>query len=965
MTEAPHFSQLAKIRILVFICSLLLGLSVSHAQRPQYRITASLDTAEHTLTGEIEITYSNYSYKTLDKLGIHLWPNAYSTKTTALVEQMLLQGKMDLYHAKPESLGSITGLNFISSNQDIKLQIDSAHVDIGWLILSKPLKPSESITFSSPFVVRIPESFSRLGRAYDTYQITQWYPHVAVFDTDGWHTMPYLEIGEFFNDFADYDVRLALPKGYIVAATGELNSSEENDSISTWHFKAENVIDFAWFASPTFQKETYLVDVGGADKVELHIYVDAYGNKLWDKAPLYAERALQFYSDWLGPYPYPQMSVVYAPLGVGGGMEYPMLSHIGYTTDSLSLDEIIAHEIGHNWLYAILANNEREYPWMDEGLNTFIEAQYMATYHPGYIEYSLPEIFSAKGAMRFLDVVQRYYQFNNTLEPPASDPQYQDEVQYFFSAYELPKQGLDMMMSRVGEPTMKQMFKDYFRDYKFSHVTPAILKQSFEKSCDCNLEWFFYDWIYNAHKVDYRVKNFSASKKDITLINKGESKIPLKINTYKKGSDLKEHWINGFSGEKTIHLNFKADAIRLYDGMMGINKNYTTNVKPRTIFPRFRLLPQIQSYDRPTVGVTPFFGINLTDGFMPGLAFTSGLFPQNKFKFVVAPMYGATSKKLRGHTTLRYVGEMKGNLFDKYLLSFGFDNFGYNIDTHYLYRDHYVKWSPSFALRFSPDKSSPLVQWLKYRFVHIDQYYGTGIDFDDKLYVEDQRSYGVHELSYQLRSDFVLRPYEFIANVQSGEEFLRVNLNFKQHFRGKTKNHGVWIHGYGGWLPVYDLPTANVQFTINGISSNGFYSKDYMYDEWLGGRNAESGRFSRQVFIKDAGLKTLSTIGIGDQWMLGAGFSAALPFRYIHFYMDAAYYESAVTEKTAFSYSGGAAIVLFKDVIEIYLPFLESKDIRESLTYDVKDQWYERISFQANIKLANPLNFIDKEQLAY
>jgi len=133
----------------------------------------------------------------------------------------------------------------------------------------------------------------------------------------------------------------------------------------------------------------------------------------------------------------------------------------------------------------------------------------------------------------------------------------------------------------------------------------------------------------------------------------------------------------------------------------------------------------------------------------------------------------------------------------------------------------------------------------------------------------------------------------------------------------------------------------------------------------LGGRNAESGIFSHQVYEKDAGLKTLSTIGIGDKWMIGGGASVALPFKWVHLYMDMALYDSAITEKTALSYSGGFSIVLVKDVFEIFVPLFESKDIRESLSYTVRDVWYERISFKASIKLGEPLNLIDRAQLRY
>ena len=943
---------------------LLLALT-SDAQRPNYVIQAQLNTSNHTITGSIEITYTNYAYQVMDSLGIHLWPNAYSRQNTALDKQMLLQGQPELHRAKPDQLGSISSLEFTSPAQEIDFAYDPDHVDIGWLVLSQPLRPSESITIRSPFVVQLPETFSRSGHAGLSYQVTQWYPHLAVFDKEGWHTMPYLELGEYFNDFADYRVSLTLPNGYVVAGTGFIDEITETDTATHWQFIAENVIDFAWFASPNFYHTTYDVNVGGAQSVKLNMYIDTLYSEAWKQAHVYAERALQFYSEWLGPYPYPQMSVVYAPLGVGGGMEYPMVAHIGDMTDAVDLDILIAHEVGHSWLYGILANNEREHPWMDEGLNTFLEEQYINTYYPNYVEYEMPKVVRDERAMETFDVLQRYVRFNHTLQPPASDPQYQDDIQYFFSAYELPKLGLQLMQAQYGEATMKKMFQDYYATYKFTHVTPELLEQSFEKSCDCTLDWFFNDWMHDAHTLDYRIKKFRPTQKEITLVNKGDAKLPVKINTFKDGEPLKEHWINGFSGEKTIHLNVRADEVRLYDGLMQVNGKYTSNIRPRTVLPRIRFGPQFESYDRPTIGITPFFGVNLADGFMPGLAFTSGLLPQDRFKFVIAPMYGAGSKKVRGHATLRFTGDVEGELFDKYVLSLGLDDFGYNLDTHYLFRDHYVRWSPSIAFRFSPQQASHHTQWLKYRYVNIDQYYHTGIDYVEKLYTDNTRSYGVHEVSFLWRSDFVLRPFTLNTSVQAGQGFVRVNVWYDQHFRGKTKHHGVWVRGFAGILPVYDNPDANVQFLMSGLASNGFYSKDYMYDEWLGGRNAEGGFFGQQVFVKDGGLKTLSTIGIGDNWMLGSGVSVAMPFRFIHLYMDAAYYESAVSGKNVLSYSGGASLVLLKDVFEVYLPFLESKDIRESLSYVVKDRWYERISFQANIKLANPLNLLDKKQLGY
>ncbi len=949
---------------IVFI--MLCSLTITMAQRPQYKISAALDTAGHTMKGTIDITYTNHSSKALDRLGIHLWPNAYSNRNTAYGKQMLNLGKLDFQSARTSKLGGLSRLSFTSTENEIRLDIDSINIDIGWIILTKALEPGESIHISSPYTLKIPESFSRLGRTGDSYQLTQWYPHIAVLDENGWNMMPYLDQGEYYNDFADYDVTIETPAGYIVAATGMTSSMPGANSTTQWHCKAENVIDFAWFASPTFRHETYLVDVGSDHPVELHLYIDSLGNEPWDSAAVYAQRALKYYSDWLGPYPYPQMSVVYAPLSSGGYMEYPMLAQISLAYASDYLDITIAHEIGHTWLYGILANNERAHPWMDEGLNSFIEKRYTQDFYPEFKEEFISSTFGARSSMSQQDAFQHYTRFKNELQPPEANPQNQSGEQYLYSAYVLPPQGLEIIMDMYGLDTMKEMFRQYFADHKFSHVTPAALRQSFEASCHCDLEWFFEDWIHHAHEVDYRVRKFEPKTKLITIENKGDASIPVKISSYANDQLLKDQWVDGFNGEKSIRLEKGTDEVHIYDDFMGINKVWRGNVKPRPVIPQISILPKIGSYDVPILSITPFFGKNVTDGFMPGIAFTGGLLPQQHFKFVVAPMYGLESKELRGHAEVRYIGDFSHGPFDKFLLSFAMDDFGYNLDTDYLFRDHFVKWSPIAAVRVEPDDiHSHITQWWQYRYVHIDQYYGRGINIDEKIYAEEHRQYGVHELSYQRASDVITKPYTVRANLQTGEGFLRLNLRYKQHFTGKDIHHGIWLQGFGGWLPVYDQPTAYVAFNFSGISSDGFFSRDYMFDEWLPGRNALEGLASHQIFEKDANLKTLSNYGVSEDWMLGGGMSVALPLRYFHIYMDAAFYQDGITTKPILSYSGGLSIVLWKDVFEIYIPILESQDILESQTYDVWDIWYKRISFQANFKLANPLNIVDHEQLGY
>lgn len=965
VTLSPVWRPLVWKTILGLCLILLLNFDIE-AQRPQYKIHATLDTSAHILSGSIEIVYTNKSTVPLTALGLHLWPNAYSRKNTALVKQTLLMGSLDLYRAEADEMGGITGFDFTADGKAIILQVDTQQIDIGWLVLDKPLEPNATILLSTPFTVKVPASFSRLGRTGVAYQMTQWYPHLAVLDDKGWHTMPYLDNGEYFNDFADYEVSLTLPLGYSVATTGTMTSKTDQERATVWTFNAQNVIDFAWFASPTFRHEKTFVDVGRDEPIEVNVFTEPSDSVLWNRASAYAVRALQFFSEWLGPYPYPQMTVVSSPLAAGGGMEYPMVAQIGLVYDTTYLDIIIAHEIGHTWLYGILANDERTYPWLDEGLTSFLEKQYTSQYQPTYTENYIPGVFRTSASMDDVDELVHRMRGSHTLHPPQANPQEQDNNQYFLSAYHLPALGLSMMKNMLGDEMMKAMFRRYYADHKFTHVTPEDLQTSFQRACDCDLTWFFEDWIHHAHEVDYRLEKFSAKTKEITIVNHGKSEIPVRITSYKDDKPVFDRWISGFTGQKIIHLDDRADKVLLQEGFLVANKELTSSVRPYSWIPRIGLFPKIESYASPTIGITPVIGRNLADGFMAGVALTSGLFPQQHFKFFIAPMYGFESKKLRGHATMRYVNDLKGGLFDKYLLSFAVDEFGYNLDTHYLFRDHFLKWEPTMALRVKPNKDhSHIIQWLKYRYVHIDQFYGRGINYEAKIYTDEHRAYGIHELGWQMRSDFILRPFETQANIQTGKGFVRLNVTHKQHFPGKTTHLGTWIRGYGGWLPVFDETDASVIFTINGQSSYSFFSRDYMYDQWLGGRNAESGIFSHQVFEKDAHLKTLSNAGLGDQWMVGAGVSHAYPLRFLHVYMDAALYPSAVTEKVQLSYSGGIAIVLLKDVFEIYIPLLESKDIRESLSYEVRDMWFDRVSFVANIKLANPVTQVDRTQLGF
>ncbi len=193
-------------------------------QEVNYRIVATLDDVNQTLNGDIEFEYINNSPAALTEIWVHLWGNAFKNRRSAFCKQKLRDGDGKFYFAEPQDLGFYKNLDFLANGQKIAWRYDPKNPDIAILTLAQPLAPGGSIRIATPFLLKIPASFSRLGHVETSYQMTQWYPKPAVYDRKGWHAMPYLDIGEFYSEFGSFDVTLTLPENYVVSATGVLQT---------------------------------------------------------------------------------------------------------------------------------------------------------------------------------------------------------------------------------------------------------------------------------------------------------------------------------------------------------------------------------------------------------------------------------------------------------------------------------------------------------------------------------------------------------------------------------------------------------------------------------------------------------------------------------------------------------------------------------------------------------------------
>ncbi len=462
-------------------------------QQVNCKITVSLNDADNTLDAFIQMQYHNNSPDTLHYIWFHLWPNAYKNDRTAFSDQLLENGRTDFYFSDEEDRGYINRLNFKVDNISANVEDHPQHQDIVKLILPQALAPGKQISIETPFHVKLPHNFSRGGHINQSYQITQWYPKPAVFDKKGWHQMPYLDQGEFYSEFGDYNVEINVPSKYIVAATGNLQTETTDGAIKKLVFTQPNVHDFAWFADKDFIVIQDTLQLPGR-VIRLKVYYLEDEKNIWKNSILYLKNAVRTKSEWIGQYPYDVVSVVDNAASTPGGMEYPTITLLRSGGSAAGLERVINHEAGHNWFYGILATNERDFPWMDEGMNTYYDRRYAETFYDAkegnrFVpkEKFLKDRFPAYPEKLLLQAMIKIKKDQpiNTVSENFS------KLNYGLVAYEKTGEWMKLLETELGKETFDRVMQTYYQRWKFKHPYPEDFKTVAEEVSSKNLDAAF------------------------------------------------------------------------------------------------------------------------------------------------------------------------------------------------------------------------------------------------------------------------------------------------------------------------------------------------------------------------------------------------------------------------------------------------------------------------------------------
>jgi hypothetical protein len=603
-----------------------------YQQRADYKINLELDDKASKMYGSETVTYYNNAPESLDYLWVQLDQNiARRDSQTPLIDSQTIPQATSVENFTKTYMGKgFDGgfnLEYVKDEKGnaMKYTINNTMMRID---LPKPLKKGEKVVFSIKWWYNINDYMKDGGNGRSGYEvfpdgnkiyvIAQFYPRMCVYnDVEGWQNMQFWGRSEFALTFGNYDVKITVPADHILDGTGVLqNRSEvytseqekrwqlaENSfdkpviivnqaeataaeksfatTTKTWHLKAENVRDFAFSTSRKFILDAMAVQVGNSKPMAISMYPKE-ANPLWENLSTIAvAHTLKTYSKYTFEYPYPKAISVSAE---DQGMEYPMICwNYGRPDENGKISDrvkygmlgVIIHEVGHNYFPMIVNSDERQWTWMDEGLNTFLEYLTEQEFDKNFPADRGP----AKSIVPYMKGNQQF------LEPIMSH----GDVVYNFgaNAYGKPATGLNILRETImGHELFDHAFKTYANRWKFKHPTPEDFFRTMEDASAVDLDWFWKGWFYSTDVVDLGIKNVKqfyvtedASKENAASVNRRGRRMPNSgpmiylVNS--ESSELKPESKTALETEKVMALNDY------------LNKNYSAEEKAALKNPKY------------------------------------------------------------------------------------------------------------------------------------------------------------------------------------------------------------------------------------------------------------------------------------------------------------------------------------------------------------------------------------------
>lgn len=527
----------------------------------RYQIDVRLDTSSQMLYGNEKLTWRNFSQTRINDIYLHLYWNAFKNEDSAYLSEASEITALGKHSGSLESVDDAGWIDLtqvtLSDGRDLKPYMEFVTPDLPprpgdqtvlRIKLLEPVEPADSVILHIKFKAKIPASIARAGYYGNSYFISQWFPKPGVYQPGkGWNCHAYHYFSEFFADFAEFDVRITVPLGYVVGASGLKVEQIINDEerTATYRYRQDRIHDFAWTTSPRYIKQERLFNPDSLISLDeyakyAHIFdlpIDsmrlspvkiillilpehAHQSERHFRA---IEQSIKYLGLWFGPYPYPTITVVDPPYRTASdGMEYPTLITAGtrpvIADEGWIPDGVIAHEFAHNYWYGMSANNEFEEAWLDEGITTYSEGKVMEAM------WGINKMIITFGPFpisRYFDQIQ-YYNWERTriitINAIGFDPvvtpswRFYNMFSYFMNVYERATLNLLTLERLLGKETMLKVLRTFQTRYRFRHPTTGNFLDVVNDVSGRNFRWFFTQFFYNDQTFDYGIGHLSSTK---------------------------------------------------------------------------------------------------------------------------------------------------------------------------------------------------------------------------------------------------------------------------------------------------------------------------------------------------------------------------------------------------------------------------------------------------------------------
>ncbi len=850
-------------------------------QRADHQINVTLlADSLYILEASQVVTYTNNSPEPLSEIYFHLWPNAYKNNQTAYALEQIKNNKKTFLLPNARK-GFIVVSNI--KQGDVQLVASGLESEIALIKLSKPLAPGATTQISMDFMVQMPPFYSRMGANESMIAATQWYPKPAVYDVNGWNTMPYLDQGEFYSEFGSYDVKITVPASYEVAATGNLIELEAQERIKNYSnawknkedayklqlrhmqqkgtrtvtYTIDNVHDFAWFASQSFTIVESTMQLPSGRVITNRLYTQGAAPKL--AALTQMEESILYYSREVGDYPYDFCTVVIGDLIAGGGMEYPTI-----TVCAQNNFEVILHEIGHNWFYGILATNERRFPWMDESINSYYEHKFFVDKNKNVndVIVKMTQGSNTRGYYsmfgdKLLNLNMRRLGEDQAADLPADAYL---SINYYSVIYGRAAHYFAYLKDYLGQQRFDSAMQYYFEKWKFKHPLPGDFIDAFSAFTGENLDWFLTELLPATggtnFKITSAVRNADQSV-SLALSNKTGIKIPLAIGMIDKNNKLQlaPFFVSPFVNDTVIIIqskdveNMKLILIDPFHNLPENNRQFNKIKPPKKLTPadlaflgenkeaaeKFKLpkthsMPSLKLRFSPTpenqytwdLNINPAVNYTTYSGIGLGLSFYNRLFPLKQFEYDLTAYYATRTNNLIGNGSVAWNILPKNKHIQRARVAFDVQRSDFRPNQ---YENTYNKFNPNVVVHFNHKGklNQQFERTLRFDMIAIrsdkSSYYIKAAD--TSLLFNSAAFSNLFKLNYKQKNNHALTPQSIDFIVEGGQVDLHTDDANK--FFSKAEVKYKFSYNQKGFNRKFKLQFNAGVFLLDRLQGDGIY----------------------------------------------------------------------------------------------------------------------------------------------